>query len=137
MPHSLRSVWTASETRNTQGLTGNVGYSRNARNLKITKLSCVVQEIHLVLQVLNLNQRLTLSFSAALRVYQFSTVELHPFLHSVLFTTQQFLGNLLRDLPEKLCFSCVIVQITLFSLSLITQLIPLTEFHSLGFKQVG
>ena len=48
-----------SGTRNTQGLIGNVGCSRAARCLRIVKLSCVGQGIHLVLRLLNLSQELT------------------------------------------------------------------------------
>ena len=45
--------------RNLQGSAGNVGCSRAARCLRIVKISCIAQGIHLVLQILKLSQEVT------------------------------------------------------------------------------
>ena len=48
----------SSETRNTHGLTGNVGYSRAARSFRIMEFLCISQGIRLVLHFLYLNHKL-------------------------------------------------------------------------------
>ena len=71
-------------------------------------LSCVIQGIQFVLQVLNLSQKADSrwkdSLSVAWRVHRFSIVWLCPFPFSKFFVFPQFLGNLLRDLLEQFCF---------------------------------
>ena len=97
-----------SRTRNTQGLTGNAGYSRVARSFRIKK-----KILHQ--RVPNLSHQLVhcrgiLSF--AQRAHQVSFVWLCQLLHSKFFVILQVLGNLLRDLPEKLCFTYLILHMT-------------------------
>ena len=45
------------------------------------------------------------------RVYRVSIVELYPLPHSKFFVILQCFGNLLRDFPEMLCFSYLILHI--------------------------
>ena len=132
----------SSRTRNNQGLTGNGGYCRAARSFKIIKFSCTIQGIHLVLQVLNLSQKLIHGrriLSVAWRVHQFSSVWPHPLPHSKFFVIHQFLGNLLRDLLGTHFILHILFSklSALFPLSLVSQLVHLMELHSLGFKLSG
>ena len=104
-----------SGTRNIPGSTGNVGRSKAARCLRIVKISCVGQGIHLVLQILNLSQELPpsgrISSPVAWTIHQFLVVLLHLPLRNKFFSILQFLANLLRDFLGRVCFSFQILRV--------------------------
>ena len=93
-----------SGTRNSRGLTGNVGHSRAARCFRIVKFFLSIQSIHLALHVEGS------SFFFEHKVHLLSTVELFPSLHDQFSIIPQFPCNLLRDSLDKVNFSSSIVR---------------------------
>ena len=117
------------------GWLGTWGYSRAARSFRIIKFSCVAQGILLVRQALNLSQEAIHGRRILPLLHgEFIDFQLSSSIRKF-FGILQLLGNLLRDLPDKVCFAYPILQIaSFFPLSLISQLVRLIKLHSLGFK---
>ena len=94
------------------------GITGAARSFRMIELCCIIQGIYLVLQFLNLSQKLIhcgrIFFLLRGRGHHTSFVELCQLLRSKFFVILQYIGNPLHDLPEKFCFLFLLLHIASF-----------------------